>query len=203
MFGELPVGLEDPVERVLYLHEQMHDLKQSGQAVAAERLTALGGFAPAMLLALGGRVATRLPRAPSTPSRPTSRVRSTPCTSPSGACSRHFRSFRWAATCGWASRSSPTTGGSTSVSPATATVPLNRGALGHRARHGGTAGRPVAQARTSGRQRTSTTLKTILAEAPDWRRREGEDWHVGRRTCSVRSWEVRFESLSSRPGAPR
>ena len=62
MFAELPVGLEDPVERVHSLHGQMRDLKQSGQAVAAERLTALGGFAPAMLLALGGRVATRLPQ---------------------------------------------------------------------------------------------------------------------------------------------
>jgi WS/DGAT/MGAT family acyltransferase len=62
MFAELPVELEDPVERVHSLHDQMQDLKQSGQAVAAERLTALGGFAPAMLLALGGRVATRLPQ---------------------------------------------------------------------------------------------------------------------------------------------
>jgi len=62
MFAELPVGLEDPVERVRSLHEQMQDLKQSGQAVAAQQLTALGGFAPAMLLALGGRVATRLPQ---------------------------------------------------------------------------------------------------------------------------------------------
>ena len=58
MFAELPVGLEDPVERLHSLHEQMQDLKQSGQAVAAERLTALGGFAAAMLLALGARVAT-------------------------------------------------------------------------------------------------------------------------------------------------
>ena len=40
----------------------MQDLKQSGQAVAAERLTALSGFAPAMLLALAGRVGTRLPQ---------------------------------------------------------------------------------------------------------------------------------------------
>jgi hypothetical protein len=40
----------------------MKDLKGSGQAVAAERLTALGGFAPPMLLALGGRIATRLPQ---------------------------------------------------------------------------------------------------------------------------------------------
>jgi diacylglycerol O-acyltransferase / wax synthase len=63
MFAELPVALEDPVERLEAIHEQMKHLKQSGQAVAAERLTALSGFAPAMLLALSGRVATRLPQA--------------------------------------------------------------------------------------------------------------------------------------------
>ena len=62
MFAELPVEIEDPVERLHSLHEQMQQLKHSGQAVAAERLTALGGFAPAMLLALGGRVGTRLPQ---------------------------------------------------------------------------------------------------------------------------------------------
>jgi diacylglycerol O-acyltransferase len=62
MFAELPVEIEDPVERLAALHEQMQHLKGSGQAVAAERLTALGGFAPAMLLALAGRVGTRLPQ---------------------------------------------------------------------------------------------------------------------------------------------
>ena len=62
MFAELPVEIEDPVRRLRALHEQMQHLKHSGQAVAAERLTALGGFAPAMLLALAGRVATRLPQ---------------------------------------------------------------------------------------------------------------------------------------------
>jgi WS/DGAT/MGAT family acyltransferase len=62
MFAELPVEIEDPVGRLHALHEQMQALKNSGQAVAAERLTALGGFAPAMLLALGGRVGTRLPQ---------------------------------------------------------------------------------------------------------------------------------------------
>jgi len=62
MFAELPVELEDPRERLTALHEQMQELKQSGQAVAAERLTALGGFAPAMLLALAGRVGSRLPQ---------------------------------------------------------------------------------------------------------------------------------------------
>ncbi len=62
MFAELPVEIDDPVMRLGALHEQMQDLKGSGQAVAAERLTALGGFAPAMLLALAGRVGTRLPQ---------------------------------------------------------------------------------------------------------------------------------------------
>ncbi len=62
MFAELPVEIEDPVERLNALHEQMQELKHSGQAVAAERLTALSGFAPAMLLSLAGRVGTRLPQ---------------------------------------------------------------------------------------------------------------------------------------------
>jgi WS/DGAT/MGAT family acyltransferase len=62
MFAELPVGIEDPVDRLEALHAQMQDLKSSGQAVAAERLTALSGFAPAVLLALAGRVGTRLPQ---------------------------------------------------------------------------------------------------------------------------------------------
>jgi diacylglycerol O-acyltransferase / wax synthase len=62
MFAELPVELEDPVARLRSVHHQMQELKHSGQAVAAERLTALSGFAPAMLLALAGRVGTRLPQ---------------------------------------------------------------------------------------------------------------------------------------------
>jgi diacylglycerol O-acyltransferase len=62
MFAELPVAIEDPVARLDAIHEQMQQLKGSGQAVAAERLTALGGFAPAMLLALAGRVGSRLPQ---------------------------------------------------------------------------------------------------------------------------------------------
>jgi diacylglycerol O-acyltransferase / wax synthase len=62
MFAELPVHIDDPGQRVQALHDQMQHLKQSGQAVAAERLTAMGGFAPGLLLALGGRVATRLPQ---------------------------------------------------------------------------------------------------------------------------------------------
>ncbi|MGZ6693991.1 MAG: WS/DGAT domain-containing protein [Solirubrobacteraceae bacterium] len=62
MFADLPVALEDPVQRLGSIRGQMQELKHSGQAVAPERLTALGGFPPAMLLALGGRVASRLPQ---------------------------------------------------------------------------------------------------------------------------------------------
>ena len=62
MFAELPVEIGDPVQRLQSLHEQMQHLKRSGQAVAAERLTALSGFAPGMLLSLAGRVGTRLPQ---------------------------------------------------------------------------------------------------------------------------------------------
>jgi WS/DGAT/MGAT family acyltransferase len=62
MFAELPVAIDDPVYRLHSISEQMQRLKRSGQAVAAERLTALSGFAPAMLLALSGRVGTRVPQ---------------------------------------------------------------------------------------------------------------------------------------------
>ncbi len=62
MFAELPVGIEDPVERLESIRAQMDDLKDSKQAVAGEVLTSLTGFAPPMLLALGARVASRLPQ---------------------------------------------------------------------------------------------------------------------------------------------
>jgi len=56
MFAELPVGLTDPIERLSSLHLQMQDLKEHHQAVAAETLTSLSGFAPPSLLALGARL---------------------------------------------------------------------------------------------------------------------------------------------------
>ena len=43
------------------MRTQMDRLKQSGQAVAGEVLTSLSGFAPPLLLALGGRLAARSP----------------------------------------------------------------------------------------------------------------------------------------------
>jgi WS/DGAT/MGAT family acyltransferase len=59
MFAELPVGVDDPAERLHAITRQMEGLKDSKQAVAAEALTSMSGFAPPMLLALGMRLATR------------------------------------------------------------------------------------------------------------------------------------------------
>jgi WS/DGAT/MGAT family acyltransferase len=56
MFAELPVGVEDPVERLEAIRGQMDNLKEHHQAVAAETLTSLTGFAPPALLALGARL---------------------------------------------------------------------------------------------------------------------------------------------------
>ncbi len=62
MFAELPVGIEDPVERLRAVSSQMEHLKGSHQAVAGDVLTSMSGFAPALLLALGMRVAFRMPQ---------------------------------------------------------------------------------------------------------------------------------------------
>ncbi len=62
MFAELPISIEDPVERLSVIRQQMEGLKQSKQAVAGEVLTSLSGFAPPMLLALGARLAGRIPQ---------------------------------------------------------------------------------------------------------------------------------------------
>lgn len=62
MFAELPVGISDPVDRLASIRTQMERLKEAKGAVAGEVLTSLSGFAPAMLLALGTRVASRVPQ---------------------------------------------------------------------------------------------------------------------------------------------
>ena len=62
MYAELPVGIEDPVKRLDSVRTQMDGLKRSHQAVAGEVLVSLSGFAPALLLALGTRLALRLPQ---------------------------------------------------------------------------------------------------------------------------------------------
>jgi diacylglycerol O-acyltransferase / wax synthase len=62
MFAHLPVATADPVERLHAISAQLDDLKESKQALAGEAITSLGGFAPAMLLTLGMRAATRAAR---------------------------------------------------------------------------------------------------------------------------------------------
>ena len=62
MFAELPVGIDDSIERLYVISTQMAGLKESKQAVAGEALTALSGFAPPALLALGTRLAFRTPQ---------------------------------------------------------------------------------------------------------------------------------------------
>jgi hypothetical protein len=62
MFAELPVGIDDPVERLHAITGQLRDLKESKQALAGEAITSLSGFAPPMLLSLGMRVAARAAR---------------------------------------------------------------------------------------------------------------------------------------------
>jgi diacylglycerol O-acyltransferase len=62
MFAELPVAIDDPAAQLRSITEQMAGLKDSKQAVAGEVLTSLSGFAPPMLLALGARLAARLPQ---------------------------------------------------------------------------------------------------------------------------------------------
>jgi WS/DGAT/MGAT family acyltransferase len=59
MFASLPVGIDDPGERLAAIREQLVSLKDSRQALAGEALTAVSAAAPAALLALGARVVGR------------------------------------------------------------------------------------------------------------------------------------------------
>jgi len=62
IFADLPVDIEDPVERLASVRAQMARLKHSHEAVAGDGLVGLSGFAPAMLLSLGLRTATHVPQ---------------------------------------------------------------------------------------------------------------------------------------------
>ena len=55
----LPVFEADPLARLCLVSDQMAGLKDSHEALAGEALTSLSGFAPPLLLALGGRIATK------------------------------------------------------------------------------------------------------------------------------------------------
>ena len=56
MLGPLPVYAEDPVTRLRIVTEAMKGLKESKQAVGAETLTRLQGFAPPTILAQASRL---------------------------------------------------------------------------------------------------------------------------------------------------
>jgi diacylglycerol O-acyltransferase len=62
VFAGLPVGLDEPVQRLDAIRAQMDGLKESKQAVAGDVLVSLTGFAPPLLLALGSRAVARAPR---------------------------------------------------------------------------------------------------------------------------------------------
>jgi diacylglycerol O-acyltransferase len=57
IFADLPVTIEDPVERLQAVREQMTALKDSHQSLAGESLTALGELTPFVGIALGERAA--------------------------------------------------------------------------------------------------------------------------------------------------
>jgi WS/DGAT/MGAT family acyltransferase len=60
VFADLPVGIADPVDRLRSLSAQMAGIKESKQALAAESLTQMTGFAPPILLSLAGRLGTKV-----------------------------------------------------------------------------------------------------------------------------------------------
>jgi hypothetical protein len=55
----LPVGVENPAECLRKIAEAMADLKESGQAVGAQVLTNLAGFAPPTILSQAARLQAR------------------------------------------------------------------------------------------------------------------------------------------------
>lgn len=56
MYAPLPVGIDDPAERLRVVSERMGDLKESKQAVGATMLTSLADFAPPTILGQAGRL---------------------------------------------------------------------------------------------------------------------------------------------------
>jgi len=59
IYAPLPVGIADPRERLKTIHDALSDLKQSGQAVGAERITQLAGFAAPTVLNQAARLQSR------------------------------------------------------------------------------------------------------------------------------------------------
>jgi diacylglycerol O-acyltransferase len=61
MWAPLPVGIENPAECLQRISRSMEDLKNSGQAVGAQVLTNLAGFAPPTIMSQAARLQARQP----------------------------------------------------------------------------------------------------------------------------------------------
>jgi diacylglycerol O-acyltransferase len=61
MWAPLPVGIQSPAESLQRIAKSMEDLKNSGQAVGAQVLTNLAGFAPPTILSQAARLQPRQP----------------------------------------------------------------------------------------------------------------------------------------------
>ncbi|HTR72644.1 MAG TPA: wax ester/triacylglycerol synthase family O-acyltransferase [Solirubrobacteraceae bacterium] len=59
MWAPLPVGIENPAECLAQIRDAMEHLKKSGQAVGAQVLTNLAGFAPPTILSQAARLQAR------------------------------------------------------------------------------------------------------------------------------------------------
>jgi diacylglycerol O-acyltransferase / wax synthase len=59
MWAPLPVGIGDPVARLHMISASMQEIKESGQAVGAQVLTALTGFAPPTIISQAARLQAR------------------------------------------------------------------------------------------------------------------------------------------------
>jgi WS/DGAT/MGAT family acyltransferase len=59
MWAPLPVGVRDPAERLEQIRLAMADIKESGQAMGAQALTQLSGFAPPTIMAQAARLQAR------------------------------------------------------------------------------------------------------------------------------------------------
>ena len=59
MWAPLPVGVTDPIQRMLMIRREMDGIKDSGQAVGAQVLTQLTGFAPPTIMAQAARLQAR------------------------------------------------------------------------------------------------------------------------------------------------
>jgi diacylglycerol O-acyltransferase len=59
MWAPLPVGVEDPAECLHQINVEMQHLKESGQAIGAQALVNLAGFAPPTILSQAARLQAR------------------------------------------------------------------------------------------------------------------------------------------------